>query len=464
MVAANDEKAFLSYEHQGGLTSREKVAVSIDSCGCADVRVQRQTLSPIDYTAQLSAEELEALRTLVRITDFFAQPERDVAEIPTDTGTTEVTLVEPDRRRTLKFEYRPALDSLAEFLWKLVTQAEAIDALGRSELHDVLNAVSTTSAGAKALQPTAMKGALMDYLRNAKPEHPHLALRALAAVTTPEEFAGFAGSLEFEPGAKMQTHLPTDDYPEDHRLALCPLFLEYLKREFPTLKDYRREDIGPAYYIAQELGDLNYKPALTYFMELFDASTESSGDVPIPTLIHFGSPAIREIAKRLTSPRETHRLVALELLANASSLVHQRAFRPLSEYERDEMRRLFAELVLPKLASIAKKDASETVRERARISAEQIGAQLKTQPSGPFVRLSVTPDFILKRTLLNGEINRIIVWDLFRDGQRVVRREATGQTEYRPDQRLAGNYTAFVSALIEDQEEVVSNVVFYRIP
>jgi hypothetical protein len=138
---------------------------------------------------------------------------------------------------------------------------------------------------------------------------------------------------------------------------------------------------------------------------------------------------------------------------------------PFPDYEFDEMRKVFEAVLLPKLSLVSEKDPVEAVRNEAARSIDQIKTEItkKDEIVGPFVKLSEMPDHRLKRTKLEGEEHMTICWHVIIDGKPTVQSFSQGETEYTSPYHTPGVYTAYVSAWVQGEYRVVSNVVSYKI-
>lgn len=463
-VLPASEKPYLTYKEQGGLSPYKEIVVIIEKSGQTHVQIEKR--SPrFNYETRLENEELETLRTLVRATDFFSQPDKDPS-FATDVGETEITVNDAERARTLRFGYRPSLHPLTEFILKIAWQAEAWEALRTGNAYDVVGALVPSDSRGKALQPHLFKEPLMAFLRSTRESRKtNYALEALAAVTTPEEFAGFVAS-QSRPDPRTGPVLgPYGNYPKSHRLALCPLCLAYLKENYPQPNDYARGD-NVTRFLSDILGEFRYEPAIPYFLQLFDAQNEVALSIPLICLARIGRPCLYELVTRLDSKNEAHRLNAMKVMTLAfRSNSKNPVTNPVSDYEFDEMRKVFRGMVLPKLTQLSEKDSVEAVREEAARTIGQITSELtkKDEITGPFVKLSVMPDHRLKRTKLEGEEHMSICWHVIRDGNPVVQSFSQGETEYTPPDHTPAVYTAYVSAWVQGEYRVVSNIVSYKI-
>ncbi|MEY2537403.1 MAG: hypothetical protein QOG67_1143 [Verrucomicrobiota bacterium] len=371
---------FLSYRWHGGLSPYNEIAIGIESNGHAHVRSERLRSKPHEYDTELTKEELEALRTMVRSTDFFSQPEKD-SEFATDVGETELTISQDSRTRKLTFGYRPALDPLCWFLRKLHTQAEAFRSLAEKDIYEVLTALAPNYASPKVLQPQRLKQPLMTYLiAETSNQKIQWALEALATLTTPEEFAGFIARQNFLEHGVLPDY---GNFPETHRLALCPLYLAFLKEKYPHLSQFEKQADWRAEGMVRALGDLRYRPAIPFFMKWFDGNKNPGAGFGLAPLAQMESAGIPPLAAQLDNPSETLQQSAIELLTIASKDSPQRGLpNVVSKWEYSEMTKLFTRTVLPKLEQLAANDSSATTRKKAAAAIEEIKKEIDKAAQG----------------------------------------------------------------------------------
>jgi PHD/YefM family antitoxin component YafN of YafNO toxin-antitoxin module len=375
---------------------------------------------------------------------------------------------ETDRHRTLKFGYRPTLQPLSEFLWKILAQAEAWEALQAGDVYDTMGAIVLSDTRAKALQPFVLKKPLMEFLRAAhEPRQTDSALAALAAIMTPEEFAGFVAEQRQSDREARPIIGPFSSYTKNHQLALCPVWLDYLKEKYPQPNDFARPDkFNTASGLCNLLGELRYEPAIPYFLQIFDAQKEAGFSAPLSALGRIGAPCLYQLNARLDSPAQAHRLNAMEIMTVVFRNNYKNAVpNPVSEWEFDQMRRTFNEMILPKLTKVAEADAVPAVRAKAAETIATIKTEL-TKPdemTGPFIKLSVTAERILRRTALENENGRTVSWHFIKDGHPLIQIASQGRTEQKVEDRGPGVYTVYVSVWSKGDYRIVSNVVSYTI-
>jgi hypothetical protein len=364
-AAPYSSPTFLHYKWEGGLSRYSAITIRIDRDGHAEVVLGRRPPDEVKYETDLSTDELEGIRKLLQSTGFFTQPDKD-SQFATDQGQTELTVSEGTQSKKLIYSYRPALQPLTAFLYRLVAQVEAIQSLQEAHPYEVWSALDPRLSGSKVLQPAKLKQPLLDFIR-AQPDQSKRApaLCALAHVTTPEEFAAF---LAAENGVENRMlMLDPGNLPKAHRLALCPLFLAYLQSKYSLLPDYEKTNDDRAGLAKDLLGELGYAPAIPFFLQWFEESSYTDGRNPLHPLSQMGLPSLRALQPQLNHKDAAHRQAAIDLLASASNReVRFIPLNPIPQTEYAEMKKIFVSEILPKLNSLASSDSSENVRADAK--------------------------------------------------------------------------------------------------
>ena len=378
-VQAGDQP-LLKYHWRGGYSPYTEVSVSILDSGEALVTAQKQTLPAIDYRTQLSPEEVGAVRTLIRSTEFLTQSEQDPG-FATDMGESEMTVHMDGRRKTLTYCYRPSLDPLVEPIWKLVTQATAIQALETDgDIYSASGAIKPSHSGMKALQPSCLKIPLMSYAReNDNRQKVQWALEALACITTPEEFSGFV-SLALEQNKQRDkflgivgTHPFYGNIPNPHLKALCPIYLAFVRdahSRLGQLNDTEKEAFSD---FTRLLGESRYEPAIPLFKMWFEDHKEPYITTALTPLAKMGQTSLAALAPYLESQEESYKLNAIELVTITARLGPHGGFaNPLSEYDYSRMLPLLTNTVIPRLVDLSTNEKSDKVQKKASNALEEI--------------------------------------------------------------------------------------------
>ncbi len=164
-TALDRGQLFLSYQLSGGHYGAMEVSVGIWLSGDAEVKGSQPDRLNYSYETNLSEEELEALKTLIRSTQFFSQQDQSESLI-THAGETVLSIKDGDEMKTLRYKYLPELAPLQQFIWKLVTQAKAISAIeSDGDFYTASGAVNPRLVGAKALQPNRFVQPLTKYVK-----------------------------------------------------------------------------------------------------------------------------------------------------------------------------------------------------------------------------------------------------------------------------------------------------------
>lgn len=367
-LVGGSPRPFVSYHWKGGLSPYGEVVIKITQSGEVHVQSEKRQHEVENYDTDLSAEELEGLRMLVRSTDFLSQPERD-SQFATDMGETDLTVSLDGRTKNLKFGYRPTLDPLLSFLRRLHGQAEVFHVLTKSG--DVYSALS-----AHILQPYRLKRPWITYFqKQTEYQKVQWALHALAAVMTPEEFAGVVATEMREKG-KIALPMPPYDFPDAHAQAICPVYLLYLKENFPSLAEFEKGADGQDEQIVKFLGEYKYTQAIPFFMKWFAEDNKRYAEFALSPIANMGMDGIHTLSALLDDPKDAHRESAMEVLANAAADSHREFPNAVLEWEYNQIKNLFEQSVLPKLTHLAASDTSEPVRKKAAETIKKIKSKL----------------------------------------------------------------------------------------
>lgn len=383
-VAADDEP-FLTYDWGGGYSPYKQVRVIISSSGTATVTGEKQGLAPVDYRTELTPEEMAALRVLIRSTEFFSQPDQDTSFV-TDVGEAVLTVHAEGKNRTLTYRYRPSLDPLIHSIWKLITQAIALQAIeSDGDIYTATGAVNPRHAGAKALQPYALREPFMSYIRNHDNQQKvRWAFEALAWITTPEEYCGFV-SLGIEDHHLKDKYLSVigmlgGNVPESHLHALCPVFLSFARDAHPRIADLNSTEKEALSGFTSLLGETRYQPAIPMLRQWFEEHDQPYITTSLTPLAKMGVNSLRTLAPYLERPEEAYRINAIELLTIASRLGPNGGYaNPLSSYEYGQMIPVFTETVIPRLRELSENDPSGKAKKRAAEALEEIEKQIKKE-------------------------------------------------------------------------------------
>jgi hypothetical protein len=380
-----DDEPLLSYHWSGGLSPYEEVRVLISPSGSASVSGKKQGLPPVDYHTELLPDEVAALRALIRSTDFFNQPDQDTSPA-TDVGETVLKVHAEGKSRILTYGHRPSLEPLNHFIWKLITQAFALQAIeSDGDIYTATGAVTPTSAAPKALQPQALKAPFMWYVRNHNARQKvQWALEALASITTPEEFCGLVAMGIEEDNQKflgiIGTHPFCDNIPDSHLKALCPIYLSFARNAHPHIAQLSSTEINTLYDFTRLIGKTRYEPAIPLLTQWFEEQDQPYVTASLCPLAEMGVKSLQVLTPYLDRPEEAYRINATELLAIASRLGPNGGFaNPLSSYEFGRMIPVFTKTVIPRLRDLSENDPSPKVKKMAAEALEEIVKQIKKE-------------------------------------------------------------------------------------
>ena len=318
-----DDTLFVSYHWSGGHSPYKNIQVTILKNGATEVTGQKQRLPPINYQAQLDHEELAALSALVQSTEFFVLPEKDI-RIARGSGQTELIIDMEGHRRSLLYSYRPLLNPVRDFIWKLITQATAIQAItSDGDIYSASGAVKPTHACMKALQPMALKAPLFEYLRTQENrQKAQWAFEALAYLTTPEQLAGFVSSELANAKRKdiilQVIGMSTGNIPNPHVKSLCPVYLTFIRNNYHRRKELsqiEKEVLSGFIYI---LGKERYTEAIPLFTAWFKEHSQPHISTDFNPLSKMGLAGLNALQPFLDSKSETHRVKAIESKPSSS--------------------------------------------------------------------------------------------------------------------------------------------------
>jgi hypothetical protein len=326
------------------------------------------------YDTRLNPEELQAVKAQVKAVDFFSLPE-DPGERPLRSHFAIIRACVDDgaRQRCVKAYDDGPLDPFAKLLYRLVAQAEILRAL-RTETDSfylVPTAFSTNLAGAKVLQPAALRPALIEYFQT----HEDLGkisqvFEALCWSMTPEELLGFTANQLEQParrGLMLQVLMGAPgNWPETTQRALCPVYVAYLREAAPRRAQLSSEEGNYSREFMSRLGQEHYQPALPLLLQWFDEWDRNYVQVTFSPLAYLGESILRPMLTRLETPNEERQLNAIQVMLYASRAkpIAQFATRQQHSYYAQTAKEL-RQLTLPALQRLASDDPSPKVRQKA---------------------------------------------------------------------------------------------------
>ena len=382
-AGATNDHTFLSYKWQGGLSPYKDITVTIFASGQTEVTTHKLNAETVVYKTELSGSELGALKTIVMATDFFSQQEQDT-DFATDAGKTELSISDGNHKKTLIFQYRPALNPLCMFIWKLVSQAEALHAIeSDGDIYSAIGAVNPRHAGPKALQPDRFKHPLMTYIEHGEtPQNVGWALEGLAWITTPEEFSGYISvELSKETRRDMVLRLigmNTGNLPNTHFKSLCPIYFIFVRDNYHRRDELTQIEKEALSGFIQLLGETRYEAAIPVLMQWFEAHDQPYITTELVPLAKMGLSSLGVLTPQLNSTNESHRLNSIELITIASRLNPRSKYsNPLSDYEYQQMIPTFTNSVIPMLRVMAEADPSQKIREKSAEALSEIESEIR---------------------------------------------------------------------------------------
>lgn len=377
--APGANQPFLVYHHHNSFSQKD-VRITIQTSGTTVVIYEEYQHRPFQYQTTLSPAEMKDINKLLASSKFFDQSNHDT-QYATDVGQTEISVHAKGRDKTLNFAYRPELDSLTTYLWRLVGQAKVIRNLeSDTDLASVVTAVNPRHVGEKALQPKRLKEPIMTYLRRQHDRDKSCrVLEAFAFVTTPEEFINLinvqlADKSQRENYLLMIASQPfASNIPRTHWLALCPIYLAFVQDNFGRMKEM--SDIEREAFIRSTscIGDLSYRPAVPVLQKWFESSHEPYLTTEIYPLANMGTSSISILTPYLDSSDESYRIKAVKLLGFTAKAGPASGYTvPVSEREFSQMIPVFTKTIIPKIRKMAASDPSEKVRAAAAQSLPEI--------------------------------------------------------------------------------------------
>lgn len=376
------DQRFLSYQWSGGLSPYRKVSVEIQRSRDVEVRIEKQEKPAFSYRTDLSKDEIGALNILIASTQFFSQQDQSDTVVA-DTGETEITIAGGMERKTLRFSHLPELDPLSHFVWKLIAQADSLASISaNADIYTAVGSVNPRTAGIKALQPDRFQEPLSSYVTETDdPQKMRWALESLAWITTPERFAGLIANQVGDPKRRNVMLLAMPGYgnlPEQHWRALCPLYLDYIRKNHPRLKELTSVENTAYEGFVYSLALARYEPSIPLFVSWFEERNQQGLTPDITPLGMMGLAGLRALIPYLDSSKDIYRSNAIELLTVASRGNPRSQYaHPYSDSEYAAMIPLFKKIILPKLSEILETDTSPEVRKSAADAIPEIGKEIE---------------------------------------------------------------------------------------
>ena len=372
--------------HGGGLSSYRHYEVVISLTGEVKVSLSKYGVKNkpalLAYETKLSEYEVSALLETIVATGFrearMAESQAGVG----DCGLTSISVHCDGWSNTASFSGTRSMAPLTSFAFRLVAQAEAVQAIeSDGNPYNAMVAASPSSAGAKVLQPYVLKKPLITYIKTGtNRQRLDWAFRALAWLTTPEEYFGLVAAERRNPErAEVLRYVSTDgDVPEAHLKELCLLSMSFVQTNYQGFKMLSYEDKNKLEASLSRLGSARYEYALPLLTEVFSSCQKNGLDpqmVPLHQLKRDGLAVIHAFLQDGSEllRKASIRQCELAALGNPKS----GCTNPYSPSDFESMRTLFKEHVLPCLIRMKANAPVPEIRQRAEAAIAVIEAELK---------------------------------------------------------------------------------------
>jgi hypothetical protein len=206
-------------------------------------------------------------------------------------------------------------------------------------------------------------------------------LESLAWITTPERFAGLIANEISDPKRRAVMLLAIPGYgnlPEPHWKALCPLYLDFIRKNHSRLKDLTAVENAAYESFIRSLAIARYEPSIPLFISWFKERNQQGVTTEITPLSNMGLPGLLALIPYLDSPEEIYRSNVIELLTIASRGNPRSQYaNPYSDSEYALMIPLFQKTILPRLSEIFRTDPSEKVRKLTANAISEIRSEIE---------------------------------------------------------------------------------------
>ncbi len=367
--------------HGGSLSAYQHLEVEISPTGEVKVSLSKygsenKPAIPA-YETKLSEYEISALLETIVATGFR---EARMAETQAgmDGGLTSISVHCDGWSNTASFTNAPSLDPLTSFAYRLVAQAEAVQAIEiEGNPYRAMVAASPSDAGAKALQPYVLKKPLLTYIKTAtNRQRLGWAFEALAWLTTPEEYLGIEAAERRRPErTEVLRYVGGGEHVRD---AQCLLSMSFVQTNYRGFNMLSYEDKNKLEGSLSQLGSARYEYALPLLTQVF-SNCQKSGLHPqnIP-LFEFKRDGLAVIEGFLQNGDAFLREAAIHQCEVAARTNPKSGLaNPCSPSDFAEMRTLFQQHVLPSLIHMKATDPVPEIRQRAEAAIAAIEAELK---------------------------------------------------------------------------------------
>ena len=375
------DETMVDYQRGGGLSSYSHLQVKIGKKGEVMAAWEKYDFPKASYETRLSEEELAYVRTLIQASDFFEAPENDDTMM-TDVGESVLRVSLAGQERTIKFGHRASMEPLTQLLWKLVTQGQLLQEMAeQKDIYLVLGGLSDSQASAKVLQPRVFIEPLQDFIGISKDrQKTEWAMEALAAITTPEAFAGCVSRTADKDAERRKlilsiigTYPFSGNIPKKHLESLGPYCLAFVKENIGRRSQLSSEEQNTITNFIQSFGYSRYAPAIPWLVQQIASGDAAYVSGFMSSLCSMGDGGVGATQKLLDHREERVRLSGIEVLVWASRSGPKCGYaNPVSDWEYKQMKGSFERWVLPELNRMTAGDTSGKVQEKAKAAIIEI--------------------------------------------------------------------------------------------
>lgn len=332
------------------------------------------------YETKLSKYEISALLETIVATGFrearMAESQAGVG----DGGLTSISVHCDGWSNTASFTNAPSMAPLTSFAYRLVDQAEALQAIeSEGNPYSAMVAVSQRAAGAKVLQPYVLKKPLIAFIKTGTDrQRLSWAFEALAWLTTPEEYLGIVAAERRRPERTEVLRYVGGDVPDAHAKELCLLSMSFVQTNYRGFNKLSYEDKNKLEGSLSQLGSARYMNALPLLTKVFSNGQTAGLPPQMIPLYQFKYEGLAVLAGFLQDSDAFLRGAAIRQCELAARMhPKNNVTNPYSAEEFERMRTLFKDHVLPSLIRMKATDPFSENRQLAKTAIAEIEAELK---------------------------------------------------------------------------------------
>jgi len=348
-----EEQPFINFKYEGGFTPYDYSQVTVNNNGLVNSKIKKRQDSEYSYSLKLSKDELNSIKALIELVDFYNLPEK-TSMSRTCVGQQTLSINLNGKIRTLKFRYRPNLYPLTSELWKLINHAKISKEIKDGSAYGASCACSPNSAGDKVFSPQLLKQPLKKLIEG-QPNGSNLqyALRALSDLTTAQEWHGYlydliGKSTQYKKEQLLQCIASyVTCIPKTHIETTCSILLINIRPELEQWEPNMSYDTicSAAHY----WGEHRYKRAIPTLVKMLDGySTKTSA---VNALYLMGYEAIEPVEALLE--KEDNDLTKSSLRIFSYMIGQYANVKGLPEHEKDKILKQLKETTVPKLRKLA---------------------------------------------------------------------------------------------------------------